>query len=414
MFERLFQRPTTLARHREGPLAQAREKFLAHCAEQGAAHNTLLRLASDLLIISKRLHIPTSGVITLQQIETAAHRWRRYQRRRGRVSSSKARIRFVQVASVWLRFLGRLEPHEPGCFVGMDLMLQFMAYMRDERGYSPHTIRTQRYSIERFLKAFNAQNRPFSEVCIEDIDSFLESLGKQNWCRSSIASSARVLRSFFRYAGENGWCGSNIAAGIMGPRVFEQEGLPLGVSWNDIEQLIHGTCGNTPSDIRANAILRLLVSYGLRRREVTSLCLDHINWGQDRISVPRPKQRCAQEYPLLPSVGDAILRYLQEVRPRSRYREVFLTLHAPIQPLSADGLTEMVRARLLALGICSPHYGPHALRHACANRMVSQELSLKEIGDHLGHRCASSTRIYAKVDIAGLRNVAEFSLGGLL
>ena len=39
---------------------------------------------------------------------------------------------------------------------------------------------------------------------------------------------------------------------------------------------------------------------------------------------------------------------------------------------------------------------------------------MKEIGDHLGHRKADTTRIYAKVDITGLRRVADFDLGGLL
>jgi integrase/recombinase XerD len=46
--------------------------------------------------------------------------------------------------------------------------------------------------------------------------------------------------------------------------------------------------------------------------------------------------------------------------------------------------------------------------------MVAQRLSFKEIGDHLGHRSVSATRIYAKVDVAGLRGVADLSLGGLL
>ena len=38
-------------------------------------------------------------------------------------------------------------------------------------------------------------------------------------------------------------------------------------------------------------------------------------------------------YPLTRSVGDAILRYLQEVRPRSPHREVFLSLRAPFRPV---------------------------------------------------------------------------------
>jgi site-specific recombinase XerD len=44
---------------------------------------------------------------------------------------------------------------------------------------------------------------------------------------------------------------------------------------------------------------------------------------------------------------------------------------------------------------------------------MARGLSLKEIADHLGHRSLTSTRVYAKVDIQGLREVAAFDLGGL-
>jgi integrase/recombinase XerD len=40
-------------------------------------------------------------------------------------------------------------------------------------------------------------------------------------------------------------------------------------------------------------------------------------------------------------------------------------------------------------------------------------LSLKEIGDHLGHRSTYATRTYAKIDLVGLQQVAAFDLGGL-
>ena len=414
MFEHLFQQSAILTRHREGPLARDRERFLLHCAEQGMTRSSLSWLASELLMISKRIDVPTDGLITQRQIEAAADRWVQHQRCRGRSSSSRSRRRFVQVASDWLRFLGRLQAPEPNRFVGMEVIQHFVAYMRDERGYSIYTVRGRRKVIERFLRAFDVQNRPFSEVRIADVDNFLESLGKQNWCRASIASSARALRSFFRYAGENSWCAGNIAAGITGPRIFKQEGLAAGPNWDDVERLIRSTCDNTPRDIRDKAILQLLAIYGLRRGEVSSLRLEDINWMQDRISISRPKQRCTQEYPLLPSVGEAILCYLQQVRPPSRYREIFLTVRAPFRPLSGDGLYDIVRTRLLALGIRTPHYGPHGLRHACAKHMVAQRLSFKEIGDHLGHRSVSATRIYAKVDVAGLRDVADLSLGGLI
>ena len=57
------------------------------------------------------------------------------------------------------------------------------------------------------------------------------------------------------------------------------------------------------------------------------------------------------------------------------------------------------------------HQGGHALRHACARRLLAEGLSLKEIGDHLGHRSTSATSIYAKVNMNELRQGCRVRLG---
>ena len=146
---------------------------------------------------------------------------------------------------------------------------------------------------------------------------------------------------------------------------------------------------------------------------MTGLRLEDVNWESEIISIARPKQRRAQEYPLVSEAGEAILRYLQHVRPRCARREIFLTSKAPFCRLSHGALYHLVSTRLGALGIHALRRGPHSLRHACAGRLVTEGFSLKEIGDHLGHSSPYATRIYAKVDLAGLREVANFDLGGL-
>jgi len=82
--------------------------------------------------------------------------------------------------------------------------------------------------------------------------------------------------------------------------------------------------------------------------------------------------------------------------------------------LLGNGLSVVVERRLHALGLVLPHYGAHVLRHACATHLLAQGLSLKEVGDHLGHVSPDTTRIYAKVNMPALRTVGEFSLEGLL
>jgi len=158
----------------------------------------------------------------------------------------------------------------------------------------------------------------------------------------------------------------------------------------------------------------LLAVYGLRRGEVAQLQLDDLDWVGERITITRSKRPCIQRFPLVPIVGEAILRYLREVRPRCTHRNLFLSLKAPIRPLSAMSISPIVRSRLKALGIISPHRGAHCLRHACATHLLASGFTFKQIGDHLGHRSVDSTFEYAKIDLAGLRQVAELDLRRLL
>ena len=414
MFETLFKYPRVVARHRTGRSAEARERFLKHCIGQGLAGATLLRHARELLVIGERIDISCGAPIGLPTIEAAADRWAREQHDRHRVQALQwSQKLFVQTATAWLHFLGCLEEPQPKTTPFAERLADFAAYQRDERGLSPATIRGQGWQVEKFLSWLGEQNRCFDDVSLEDVDAFLAHNGKRGWGRVSVSTSAKALRAFFRHASARGWCSTSIASGIDGPRLFRHEGLPIGPPWPDVQRLIASASGDSARDIRDRAILILLATYGFRSGEVAGLCLEDLNWESELISFSRSKPRRAQEYPLVSQAGEAILRYLQQVRPRCARREIFLSLKAPFRRLSQGALYHLVSARLGALGIRIPRRGPHSLRHACAGHLVAEGFSLKEIGDHLGHRSAEATRIYAKVDLVGLRQVADFDLGGL-
>ena len=82
--------------------------------------------------------------------------------------------------------------------------------------------------------------------------------------------------------------------------------------------------------------------------------------------------------------------------------------------MKAGSIFNVANRQFVALGIEAVHRGGHALRNACAVRLLAEGLTLKEIGDHLGHRSTSATSTYAKVNIAALREVGAFDLGDLL
>jgi site-specific recombinase XerD len=310
--------------------------------------------------------------------------------------------------------MGRLQLLPVPRASGVERVDEFAAHMRQERGLSPNTIRHTCWHARAYLTWLAQQHSGVDTATLEHVDAFLSMRGAQGWCRVSIASAATALRSFYAYLAATGRCGAGLAAGIEGPRLFKHEALPVGPRWDDVQRLIASTDTDRPQDIRDRAILLLLAVYGLRCGEVVALTLDDIDWERDILHVTRPKQRCKQDYPLATEVGKAILRYVHEVRPRRASRTLFSTIKAPLQPLAASSLHHLVAPRMEALGIRCPRQGPHALRHACATHLMAEGLSLKQIGDHLGHRSPFATRTYAKVDLIGLRQVADFSLGGLL
>lgn len=291
---------------------------------------------------------------------------------------------------------------------------QFLTFLKHERGFADATIVNREHSLRPFLAWLVAQDVPLSTVSPVVITKYFTSAVAGRWKRTTISFHVYSLRSFFRFATNRGWCAAGIAESIDAPRVYAYENLPQGPTWEEVKKLVTSVNGTSPVQLRNRCAILLCSVYGLRVGEVCCLRLEDIDWAEERISVRRPKQRKAQTYPLTIEVGNALLRYLKEVRPRCSHREVLLTLRRPYRPVSVGALSTMTRKLQKRLGLKLKRYGSHVLRHACATHLLAQGLTLKEVGDHLGHMSVGATRIYAKVDLVGLREVAALDVKPLV
>src|SRR5258707_12146365 len=92
-----------------------------------------------------------------------------------------------------------------------------------------------------------------------------------------------------------------------------------------------------PFGLRAFTILLLAASYGLRRSELAALSLDDIDWRARTIRVLQLKTRQSLLLPLTDEVGDALVNYLQDARPTSASRHLFLRQRPPAGPLGPPG-----------------------------------------------------------------------------
>jgi len=415
MFNQIFQRPKARKLHFNTPLLEERLRYLTYLAEQGYKLSTLQEIASYQQVLIKYLRLEEAKILTFEEITSAAHRWALYARRHYRYSNacySKCKRRFIRCARQWLHFLGRLEiPIQP--LIPIEIT-EFAEYMRNEKGLSEVTILENCQHMQRIFKRIQEKPKQFlAQLTAEHVDNLvIQESDKGIYTRRTIQCFAIRLRYFLRYAEYRGWCRLGIADSIRIPRGYEHQTLPSSPSWDDVQRLLKNTEGNHPGNIRDRAILLLLVVYGLRDSEVRRLRFDDLDWENETIHIKRSKHGPIQQFPLIQSVGQSLAHYIKDVRPQdSPYSNIFLTLRAPSRPLKT--LYTLVSCHWKPLDVAIKHHGPHSLRHACATRLINQGMSIKTIADQLGHRSLETTRIYAKVDLTSLREVANFNIGGL-
>jgi integrase/recombinase XerD len=393
------------SRHREAPFLQERERYLRCCADSGATSGALSIKRNELIWIARLLPATAPQGVDIGQLHELV-------RRRALIHTGVTMgDRMIVTARPWLRFLGWWR--EPTAVLPFQGHLDgYVKWMRDERGLSPSTVGQWQGRIRQFLQWCEDMDHDLKGLRPSDIDTyFIQNAAR--WGRISMKAIAGALRIFLRYAAAQGLCDSRLATALRTPRVYAQESLPSAPGWTDVQRILATTETDKPADIRNRAILMLLSIYGMRRGEVVALRLDQVDWAGRTLHVFRLKRRQPQVYPLLPTVAEALARYIDTVRPHTSSAEIFLGLKAPQRPLTPSALFGFVNDKFKALGIEAKHRGPHALRHACAVRLVAQGLSFKEIGDHLGHRSTFATMTYAKVDLRALREIGDFDLGEL-
>jgi hypothetical protein len=176
MFDTLFKYRKVLARHQGGPAAEERERYLVHRAGcDGVAPATLLRIARETLAVARQIDLSYGGSITPGDIAAAAQRWAMDQLRKGRSNGVGSRQLFTQVATDWLRFIGRLEEPSTDRLCRFSRKVEhFSAHIRDERGLSATTVQNRRWHVEYFLRVACAEKDSIADITIADIDAFLD------------------------------------------------------------------------------------------------------------------------------------------------------------------------------------------------------------------------------------------------
>lgn len=286
------------------------------------------------------------------------------------------------------------------------VLAAFDEHLRRTRGLCAGT----RCNYERYAQAFLATvfaNGPVDVAAIQagDVVGFVGDLTGRCQPRT-VELAASALRSFFRFLRMAGLRTDRLEDAV--PMVpHRPSGLARHLAPGQLGQLIASLDSGSPRGLRDRAIILCMARLGLRAGEVVQLRLDDLDWRNATVRVRARKTGHGALLPLTAEVGTALAGYLRRGRPDTPARQVFV-LHRlrPGAPISGSIVGRAVDNALRRTGMDAQIRGANLLRHSLATDLLERGASLREIADVLGHTSLATTRIYAAVDIAALREVA--------
>ncbi|MDK2126237.1 tyrosine-type recombinase/integrase [Parachitinimonas caeni] len=280
------------------------------------------------------------------------------------------------------------------------IVTAFEHWMIMHRGVKPSTLATYRRHVLDLLSLSGSRPEQFNAA---KLHTFVLAYAKHNG-RAISQTRVTAARMFLRFLITTEHCPPGLDAAVPTIAEWRLAGLPRYLPPAEVESVLAACTGARSIDIRDRAILLLLARLGLRASDVAALKLSDINWTQGTFTVIG-KSRHEAKLPLPQDVGDAILNYLRQARPRVNCDHVFITEVAPWEPITPNVVKHVATRAIRRAGVEAPSYGSHILRHSAATGLLRQGASLQVIGVVLRHRDMDTTALYAKVDTILLQQV---------
>jgi len=223
--------------------------------------------------------------------------------------------------------------------------------------------------------------------------------------RRTLATIIPILRSQLDFYYVNQLIKTNLSGVIMG--VFIQKSsVAAYIHEKDQANLISHLVEESK---RTKAIVLLAMKLGLRDCDICKLTFQEIDWQNDKIRLNQQKTGDPLVLPLLPDVGNALMDYILNERPKrtDRYPYIFLRKQAPYNKLSSVYATcSQLLERQKIKPINGTTKGSHLFRYSLVRRLLNIKVPRQVITDVLGHASKESDKPYISMEESMLRMCA--------
>jgi integrase/recombinase XerD len=238
-------------------------------------------------------------------------------------------------------------------------------------------------------------------IKIYDLDTFI---AQYNAPFTLLASriNCSCIRGFLRYLFHQQILPKDLASLLPLPRVYDQAKPPKFLRPLQVQKLFSHLTLSSCKELRANALVRLAYTCGLRPKEMSLISLDNVLFQQGVVEILDRKNKNPLTLPLPEDTIKALAAYIIGARPKVKERAIFLNLQAPFRPISAWKVTEIINGCMQKAHLPSTAYW---LRHTYAQNLMESGASIFEMKQMLGHTTIRTTQRYLCIHTKLMRTV---------
>ncbi len=251
--------------------------------------------------------------------------------------------------------------------------------------------------IKAFIEFQEVRQKPLAETELSDIQEYILYLKQEKGLSSgTINAYISSVRFFYTHVLDKQWNKRKV------PRMKRAVKMPVIPPRETITSLLQAT-GNP----KHRAILALLFGSGLRVSEVCRLKIKDICSETMRVRVENAKHGTNRYTILSHKALDELRNYFRATFKNGYSLDDWLfTGQKPGEHLNVKTVKNTI-IKLRDKLLLDPAISAHTLRHCFATYLLEDDVPVEKIGQMLGHRSASSTRVYLHLTSKAMMGVVS-------
>lgn len=287
-------------------------------------------------------------------------------------------------------------------------MFQYLCYLRDTLHLSEDTINNKKLYLYDFNSYLENKLLTLDDITIDIIEAFYKI---QSYTLASKHNCNSALRLYLRYSFNMGIAEKDYSIFILPDNYKKNCKIPTTYEESEIRQIISSVNRASASGKRDYLILLLAAEYGWRSSDIVNFQFNQIDWDKNTINLTQHKTGITVEYPLLSTVGNAIIDYLKNGRPKTAESVIIVAAESAKKgkKLTEPTIHSIVSKHMNQANIKNwknKKHGAHSLRHSLATNMLKKNISMPIISTVLGHQNTATTKVYLSVDTNKLSQCA--------